>query len=96
MLEQKVQLEEAIESIDHLCNQMVNQENYQKDLPECVGKINIAMSILLNDPMIHSPLLLQLLQDMMSGIENQDEVLLLDVLRFGMRFILKDYMELLA
>ena len=93
MLKEKVQLEEAIESINNLCKQILEQKNYQKDLPQCVEKINTAMSILLKDASINSLLLVQLLQDMMHGVENQDEVLLLDVLRFGIKIILEDYSQ---
>ena len=86
-------LEELMEKLIELANKIEDKETYYEKLIEIVKEIEYTINLLFQ---IFSDVelaetagfdkiyILQILQDLMSGIENDDRVLLVDVLRFGL------------
>ena len=73
----------AISEIDKLCQKIINKENYMIDMPACIQAINQACEIILKYNN-HSEEIIPILEDVMYGMTQRDEVFLLDVLRYGM------------
>lgn len=74
----------AIEKIDLICQKIINKENYLMMMPECVQAINQACEIILKDKEQLEEIML-ILEDVMYGMTQRDEVFLLDTLRYGMK-----------
>lgn len=75
--------QEAIEQIEDVCNAIINKENYLEKMPKCINSINNAVLPIIESSEDMAPKVLQVLEDMMYGMTQNDEVFLLDVLRFG-------------
>lgn len=73
----------AISEIDKLCQKIINKENYMIEMPICIKAINQACEIILKYNN-HSKDIIPILEDVMYGMTQRDEVFLLDVLRYGM------------
>ena len=84
IMEEQKKLQLAIDAIDNLCTKILQKENYQREMQVCVQSINESCLILLQENPQEEDIL-WILQDMMYGMEQKDEVVLLDVLRFGLR-----------
>ena len=74
----------AIGEIDKLCQKIINKENYMIEMPICIKAINQACEIILKYNN-HSGEIIPILEDVMYGMTQRDEVFLLDVLRYGMK-----------
>ncbi|RGS66618.1 hypothetical protein DWX81_10195 [Roseburia inulinivorans] len=74
----------AISEIDKLCQKIINKENYMTEMPICIKAINQACEIILKYNN-HSKDIIPILEDVMYGMTQRDEVFLLDVLRYGMK-----------
>lgn len=74
----------AIGEIDKLCQKIINKENYMIEMPACIQAINQACEIILKYNN-HSGEIIPILEDVMYGMTQHDEVFLLDVLRYGMK-----------
>jgi hypothetical protein len=74
----------AIGEIDKLCQKIINKENYMIEMPACIQTINQACEIILKYNN-HSEEIIPILEDVMYGMTQRDEVFLLDVLRYGMK-----------
>lgn len=73
----------AMSEIDKLCQKIINKENYMIEMPICIQAINQACEIILKYNN-HSEEIIPILEDVMYGMTQRDEVFLLDVLRYGM------------
>lgn len=76
--------ENAVNQITSVCDAMLKRENYMEKMPECITAINQAVVPRMQEAGDQAAHILQVLEDMMYGMSQQDEVFLLDVLRFGM------------
>jgi len=85
MSEKQQVLEKAIESLDEVCKKIIEKNSYLEQMPFCISTVNEAVTMLMKEKKINQEYLLQLLEDMMYGMSQQDEVFLLDVLRFGLK-----------
>ena len=85
MGEQEQLYENAVNQITSVCDAMLKRENYLEKMPECITAINQAVVPRMEeaDGADGASYILQVLEDMMYGMSQQDEVFLLDVLRFG-------------
>ena len=77
-------LQTAMDTIDIVCEKLLQHKEYNKELQECIEAINYVCPLLLQVNAL-SPNTLQILKDMMYGMTQQDTVFLLDVLRFGLK-----------
>ena len=84
MGEQEQFYENAVNQITSVCDAMLKRENYMEKMPECITAINQAVVPRMQEAGNQASYILQVLEDMMYGMSQQDEVFLLDVLRFGM------------
>lgn len=84
MGEQEQLYENAVNQITSVCDAMLKRENYMEKMPECITAINQAVVPRMQEAGNQASYILQVLEDMMYGMSQQDEVFLLDVLRFGM------------
>lgn len=85
MREKQEVLKKAIENLDIVCEKIKTKENYMQEMPKCVEAVNGAVMMLLAEENSNQKYILQLLEDMMYGMTQQDEVFLLDVLCFGLK-----------
>ena len=74
----------AIGEIDKICQKIINKENYMIEMSACIQAINQACEIILKYNN-HSKEIIPILEDVMYGMTQRDEVFLLDVLRYGMK-----------
>lgn len=74
----------AIGEIDKICQKIINKENYMIEMSACIQAINQACEIILKYNN-HSKEIIPILEDVMYGMTQRDEVFLLDVLRSGMK-----------
>ena len=88
-MEKREILQNAIQEIVALCGKMIKHENYQQELPACIQAINNACMMLLQDNR-ETEEIISLLEDIMYGMSQKDEIFLLDVLRFGLKPKLED------
>ena len=77
-------LEQAVLAVDSICGKILRNEEYLSQMPVCVAAINQAVMLLLNEEN-GAEYILGILEDIMYGMTQQDEVFLLDVLRFGIK-----------
>ena len=75
---------DAIAKIDKLCQKIINKENYMMEMPICIQAINQACEIIFKYS-DQSKEIIPILEDVMYGMTQRDEVFLLDVLRYGMK-----------
>lgn len=85
MRKQQELLKEAITVLDDICEKMIQKENYQEKMSDCIQAVNGAVIMIMEEQNSNQEYILQLLEDMMYGMSQQDEVFLLDVLRFGLK-----------
>ena len=90
MEEKKKNYREAACQIKNICDAMLKKENYMDKMPECITSINHAIMSLIEETGGDASNILQVLEDMMYGMSQQDEVFLLDVLRFGILPLLEE------
>ena len=74
----------AIGEIDKICQKIINKENYMIEMSACIQAINQACEIILKYN-TYSKEIIPILEDVMYGMTQRDEVFLLDVLRYGMK-----------
>lgn len=74
----------AIGEIDKICQKIINKENYMIEMSACIQAINQACEIILKYNN-YSKEIIPILEDVMYGMTQRDEVFLLDVLRYGMK-----------
>ena len=91
-MEDKKLLQDAVDKVQFICDKIVKKENYAKEMPACVQAVQAGCLKLLEKKPTDGEVL-PLLEDMMYGMTQQDEVFLLDVLRFGIREKLKRELE---
>jgi hypothetical protein len=84
-------LQQEINHLDQIGNKIEKEENYMGELKACLPTINQriqAIFALAADPQteldISQEFVLQVLNDFLYGIEQEDMVFLLDVLRYGL------------
>lgn len=75
--------ENAVNQIASVCDAMLKRDNYMEKMPECIIAINQAVVPRMEEAEDEVSYILQVLEDMMYGMSQQDEVFLLDALRFG-------------
>lgn len=75
---------DAAQQIVKICDKMLQKENYMEHMPDCINTINEAIIPRLEEEKDNTTVILHVLEDMMYGMSQQDEVFLLDVLRYGM------------
>lgn len=85
MREKQQILNSAIVALDEVCKKVIQKENYMEDMPKCIEIVNGAVTMLMTEEGYNQEYILQLLEDVMYGMSQQDEVFLLDVLRFGLK-----------
>lgn len=85
------ELQMHIERVENICQLIENREEYNEELMGYVG----ALDTMINDILacshnqeipffINEEFVLQVLKDIIYGIENKDSVFLLDTLRYGL------------
>ena len=74
----------AIGEIDKICQKIINKENYMIEMSACIQAINQACEIILKYNN-YSKEIIPILEDVMYGMTQRDEVFLLDVRRYGMK-----------
>lgn len=89
-MEREQVLREAAEKIECVCEKIIRKEAYKAVMPECIQAVQNACILVLEEHPKDTEVL-HLLEDIMYGMTQQDEVFLLDVLRFGMCEKLKQY-----
>lgn len=77
-------LQQAISEVLNICEKIKGKQSYYQDMPGCVAAVQNASILLLQDKNREGKVL-QLLEDMMYGMTQKDDVFLLDVLRFGLK-----------
>lgn len=84
-------LRQNINIVESICNKIENGETYIEDIRAYLPELNqMTVSILniMQDPEISLEMdpafMMQVLNDVLYGIENEDGVFLLDVLRYGL------------
>lgn len=84
-------LQEHIEQVNNICARIENDEEYMGDLTGYLPALNQMMQKILevvqNSEIpfdINEQFVLQVLEDIVYGIEHSDAVILLDVLRYGL------------
>jgi hypothetical protein len=84
-------MQSEINHLDQIGNKIENKENYMGELKACLPEINQriqAIFALTEDSGvslgINKEFVLQVLSDLVYGIEQEDQVFLLDVLRYGL------------
>lgn len=87
-------LEQHMEIVDGISNKIENREGYMEGLKEYLPFLNEivpGLLVLLQNPgykfEINQEFVLQVLADILYGVENEDPVFLLDVLRYGLQII---------
>lgn len=75
--------EKAISEIEAVCDAIINKKSYMNKLTECVNAINSAIIPIIEENEEGASKIIQVLEDMMYGMTQKDEVFLLDTLRFG-------------
>lgn len=83
-MERQEILKRAIDAIDIVCNKMLQHEEYQLEMQCCIKEVSDSCILLLQENP-DSRDILTILEDIMYGMSQKDEVFLLDVLRFGLR-----------
>jgi hypothetical protein len=84
-------MQDEIDQLEQIGNKIEKEENYMGELKACLPDINQriqAIFALMEVPQISLDLnpefVLQVLNDLIYGIEQDDQVFLLDVLRYGL------------
>lgn len=84
-------LQQQIDQVTQIGDRIEHGESYMEDLRGYLPELNRAVTMILqlacdpNVPLeIDQGFVLQVLNDIMSGMEQEDGVLLLDVLRYGL------------
>lgn len=84
-------LQKHEKQVAQICNKIESGEHYLDDLREYLPALNqmvLSIFTLMDDPQIQLDLnkefILQVLNDIVYGIEQEDDVYLLDVLRYGL------------
>lgn len=84
-------LQQQIEKVEEIANKIENGEQYQNDLQGYLPSLNQLITIIFEmiaDPQIqldvNQEFIVQVLNDIMYGMEHEDNVFLLDVLRYGL------------
>ena len=85
MLDQKAQIEEILQLTEQLCQLMRDGEDYRTFLPGYVVAFQEALPAVLSAAGTEQAKWVALLEDMMYGMTQQDDVFLLDLMRFGIR-----------
>ncbi|MCM1258661.1 MAG: hypothetical protein NC307_12505, partial [Roseburia sp.] len=87
----RVELQLQIAKVEYICRLIENEKEYLGELTGYLPILNETMVYILNcaqDPnipfMINEQFVLQVLKDVLYGIEHQDSVFLLDTLRYGL------------
>ena len=75
---------DAVDAINGICDKIIKKENYKEDMPVCVKAVQDACITILHQDSVDADII-PLLEDFMYGMTQQDEVFLLDVLRFGIK-----------
>ena len=85
------QLQMHVERVENICRLIENREEYNEELRRYVGRLNTMVNDILvssqnqkNPFFINEEFVLQVLKDIIYGIENKDSVFLLDTLRYGL------------
>lgn len=86
------ELQAQIEKVDFICCQIEQEEEYLGELMEYLPVLNQVIQVILacaKDPEIpfdiNEAFVLQILKDIIYGIEHKDAVFLLDTLRYGLQ-----------
>lgn len=86
-----MELQAQIDKVDTICQLIEDEKEYLGELTGYLTEVNQVINFMLEcakDPeipfIINEKLLLQVLKDILYGIEQQDTVFLLDVLRYGL------------
>ena len=85
------ELQMHIERVENICRLIENREEYNEELTSYVGTLNTMVNDILacsqNQAIpffINEEFVLQVLKDIIYGMENKDSVFLLDTLRYGL------------
>lgn len=94
-----MELQSQIDKVEGICRLIEDEKEYLGDLTKYFPELNQTSGFILEcvknakfPLMINEEFLLQVLKDILYGIEQQDTVFLLDVLRYGLLEIYR-YME---
>lgn len=87
-------LQTAMDTIDTVCEKLLQHKEYNKEMQVCIEAINCICPLLLQVNAL-SKNTLQMLKDMMYGMTQHDTVFLLDVLRFGLKAQLETVYQIL-
>ena len=83
-MEKNRNLLDAVDAINGICDKIIKKENYKENMPTCVKAVQDACVTILHQDSADADII-PLLEDFMYGMTQQDEVFLLDVLRFGVK-----------
>lgn len=93
---------QQIEKVESICNLIENEQEYMGELTGYLPVLNETIQYLLaysQNPdiplMIEEQFVVQLLQDILYGMEQQDSVFLLDALRYGLLELYCDSRDIL-
>lgn len=85
------ELQMHIERVENICQLIENREEYNEELTRYVGTLNKMVNDILACSqnaaipfIINEEFVLQVLKDIIYGMENKDSVFLLDTLRYGL------------
>ncbi|MCM1256242.1 MAG: hypothetical protein NC307_00115 [Roseburia sp.] len=86
-----MELQSQMDKVEEICRLIENEKEYMEELTGYLPELNQSISFILEcarDPellfVINEEFVLQALKDILYGMERQDTVFLLDVLRYGL------------
>lgn len=82
MMKEKIQLQ--IEQINRICNLIDNGEDYLGIVISGLPEITKIMNVILENYDINEQFVLQVLKDIVYGVEQKDSVILRDTFRYGL------------
>lgn len=83
-MEKRKNLDAAIHAVDEVCKKLLKKMDYRIELQICVQVVS-EMYGMLEGENADTQKFLRLLEEMLYGMTQKDEVFLLDVLRFGLK-----------
>ena len=93
----KKQITDLIEVIDNIINQIQlnSTENVYKETSLALPAMQQMIMVLLEYEILEQQVALMLLEDLVQSIEQRDEVLLLDVLKYGINSLLCEILRIM-
>lgn len=92
MIKEKVL--ENIKQVKNICSAIDSGENYYDKMVNYFPEMKQMISKILENNLINEQFVLQVLNDIVYGMEKQDEVILRDTLRYGLQELYQYFYEI--